>query len=519
MRAYSASLVLGLALAACSSNATTTVTCTVSAVAITGAPATLTVGATATLTANVTQQNCTSNPVAWGTSNATVLSVNLTGTVTAVAAGGPVTITATSGGQQGTAQISVTAAPVSIVTVVPDSMVLAVGTTGQLSAVTRAVDSTVLTGRTIVWAPGSAAIATVNAASGLVTAVTAGSTTVTATSETRVGTAKIFSATPRVVYFWNNFPTPVGSQTPSAGYSFSSGAGTMSVSSGSTGSYSLAYANFARAGAETEAVFVTSYGGSYCTVSGWGSEIANINCFASSGSLANSDFDFLVVGSATFGGRFAYAWANTTSPSVPYQPHYLYRFSSSNQPITITKMATGIYSVLFAGQGRVLSTDREALMVSAYGGTAVSCQSSNWITTGADLTATIYCFSAAGAATDQQFDIALVSLPRAGANLAFVDADQPSNTTPYAPTNAKVLPTGSVAVTRTGTGAYNVLFTGLVRTGTLKESFQISAVGTSLVHCFSAGWGFDGSGATSSVSCTTPAGVPVDSRFVMVGVQ
>lgn len=517
-----ATLAVGMLLAGCHSNdGTTNPTCTVTAISITGAPASLNEGATVALTATATQQNCTNVVFTWSSSNTAVLTVDQTGHATGVAAGGPVTVTASAGGQSGTAQITVAAVPVAAVGVAPDSIVLGVGSTFQLAATTKAADSSILSGRVITWGSGATATATVSNA-GLVTAIAPGTATVTATSETRSGTGNVFVATPRLVYFWNNVATPGGTITPQANYSYSLGGGDNTVNSTATGNYTLTYSNFGRTGAETEALFITAYAGTpgaYCTIGGWSAGAAGTNCWNSVGGPADTRFDFIALTSGTFQGRYAYAWVNDGSPSAPYQPSPGYRFSSSNQPITVTKTATGTYSVLFAGQGRTAGTDREVVIVSGYGGTNLQCQPGPWTSAGADLSATVYCFTSAGAAADSRFDVALISQPRAGATLGFVDADQPAAGAPYSPTNSKVLPTGAATVTRTSTGNYDVRLDGLVRSGGLKETFQITAVGTTAVRCQSAGWQFDGTGVTSSVSCSTIAGVPADSRFVLVGLQ
>ena len=518
---FTIAILAAVLLAGCSSNASTTPTCAVSAISISGAPATLTVGATATLTANVTQQNCTSVALTWGSSNIALLTVDQSGHVTGVAAGGPVTITVSGGGQSGTAQITVAAVPVAIVNVAPDSIVVGAGGTFLLAATTRAIDSSILTGRVITWSSAANATAMISAA-GLVAAVAPGTTTMTATSETKTGTSKVFVATPRLVFFWNNVATTAGAVVPDFGYSYSLGAGANSVTSTSVGNYALTYANFARTGAETEALFITPYSaapGTYCGIGGWSTESASTTCSSTAGTPLDSRFDFLALTSGTFAGRYAYAWVDNASPTTPVAPHPQYRFSSSNQAITVTKAATGVYSVLFAGQGRLAGTDRDAVIVSAYGNNAFQCQPSGWTSSGADLTALVYCFNGAGVATDSRFDIALISQPRAGATLGYLDADQPGATGGYSPTNSKVMPTGTVTVTRSGVGTYSVRLDGLFRSGSLRESFQINAVGTTAIRCQSAGWGYDVTGVTSFVSCANPAGVATDSRFVMLGVQ
>ena len=76
------------------------------------------------------------------------------------------------------------------VSVGPASASVAVGATRQLAATLKDVNGGTLTGRTVTWASGAPAVATVSA-TGLVKAVTTGSATITATSEGITGTAVI----------------------------------------------------------------------------------------------------------------------------------------------------------------------------------------------------------------------------------------------------------------------------------------------------------------------------------------
>jgi uncharacterized protein YjdB/alpha-tubulin suppressor-like RCC1 family protein len=119
--------------------------------------------------------------VAWSTSSPAVATVSTNGVVTAVGLGSAI-ITATSEERNAMAVITVNAVPVANVTVTPPSLSLSVGQSTQLSAVVRASDGSVLTGRTVTWSSSTPGVATVST-SGLVTGVAIGSTTITATSE------------------------------------------------------------------------------------------------------------------------------------------------------------------------------------------------------------------------------------------------------------------------------------------------------------------------------------------------
>jgi hypothetical protein len=135
--------------------------------------------------------------VTWSSSAPGVAKVSASGLVTGVAAG-LATITATSEGRSGSATATVSvpaAAPVASVTVSPATATITVGATVQLSAITKDANGQVLTGRTVTWSVGNAAVVTVSAL-GVVTGIAAGTASVTATSEGRSGSAIVTVSAP-----------------------------------------------------------------------------------------------------------------------------------------------------------------------------------------------------------------------------------------------------------------------------------------------------------------------------------
>src|SRR5207245_2647053 len=108
----------------------------VASVTVTPSPATVQQGSTVQLTA--TPQDANGNPlsgrvVTWSSDNTAVARVNGSGLVTGVAAG-TATIAATSEGQSGTSDVTVTLAPVASVAVTPSPASVQVGQTVQLTA-------------------------------------------------------------------------------------------------------------------------------------------------------------------------------------------------------------------------------------------------------------------------------------------------------------------------------------------------------------------------------------------------
>jgi alpha-tubulin suppressor-like RCC1 family protein len=98
--------------------------------------------------------------------------------------------------------------PVATVTVAPPTPAVAVGATVQLAATAKNAQGDALTGRTVAWSTSNAAVATVDASSGLVTGVAPGTATITATIEGKQGTATVTVAATAVASV-DVSPTPV----------------------------------------------------------------------------------------------------------------------------------------------------------------------------------------------------------------------------------------------------------------------------------------------------------------------
>jgi uncharacterized protein YjdB len=174
--------------------ATVTVTAPVPVASVSVSPAapSVQVGTTVQLTAVTLDANnnvLSGRVVTWTSANSGTASVSSTGLITGVSAG-TTSITATSEGKTASASVTVTLAPVASVTVSLPNGTLAVGASVQATATLRDANNNVLTGRTVTWATGNIAFATVST-SGLVLGVAAGNTTVNATSGGVSGSANL----------------------------------------------------------------------------------------------------------------------------------------------------------------------------------------------------------------------------------------------------------------------------------------------------------------------------------------
>jgi uncharacterized protein YjdB len=124
-------------------------------------------------------------PVTWATSDPAIAAIGESGLVTGAAAG-QATITATSEGKSGSTTVTVTAASVASVEVVPNPSSVLLGQTAQLTPLLRAENGDELSGRQVGWSSSDEAVATVSE-TGLVAGVVVGQATITATSEGQSG--------------------------------------------------------------------------------------------------------------------------------------------------------------------------------------------------------------------------------------------------------------------------------------------------------------------------------------------
>ncbi|MCZ6915549.1 MAG: protein kinase [Gemmatimonadetes bacterium] len=164
---------------------------TVAAVNVSPATTRVSVGGTTQL--NATARDASGNAVsgrsvAWVSNNTQVATVSSDGRVTG-SSPGDARIQATIDGVTATANVTVTPVAVASVTIGPPGGQMTVGEQLTLTAVTRGVDGTALSGRPVSWAPSNGFVR-VNA-QGVVTAVSPGRVTVTATSESQSASVTI----------------------------------------------------------------------------------------------------------------------------------------------------------------------------------------------------------------------------------------------------------------------------------------------------------------------------------------
>ena len=129
--------------------------------------------------------------ISWTSSNASIASVDGSGTVTGVAAGSA-TISAASEGKSATATITVKqdtpVVPVASVSVAAAPDTVEAWDPTAMKATTRDAAGNTLDNRVVRWSSSNTSVATVDSVSGVLTGIDRGTVTVTATSEGKVGT-------------------------------------------------------------------------------------------------------------------------------------------------------------------------------------------------------------------------------------------------------------------------------------------------------------------------------------------
>ena len=173
--------------------------------AVTVSPTTIsgTVGQTGQFTAAVTDPS--GNPVSgqkvsWGSSSASVVTIDSTGMAKAMGAGSA-TITASAGGKSGTAAVTVTGGGTTgqpaTITLSPSSAGVLVGASQLFTATVKDASGNVLTGQTVNFTSSNLLVGSVGNLTGIVTALAVGTTTVTATDGSLSASATLtVSATP-----------------------------------------------------------------------------------------------------------------------------------------------------------------------------------------------------------------------------------------------------------------------------------------------------------------------------------
>jgi hypothetical protein len=160
--------------------------------------------------------------------------------------------------------------------------------------------------------------------------------------------------------------------------------------------------------------------------------------------------------------RFAYTVADQPS-AASYTPIARYTYNSSGGAITITRAATGSYQVRFAGQATPDGKSEIVLITASGPGEAYCKHGAPWANSGADLVATVACYTTLGTPADIAFNITLIGSGALGGRFGFTYADQEATASYFPQTRTYSSARQTMAVSRLSPGVYRVTFTGLAR--------------------------------------------------------
>lgn len=205
----------------------------------------------------------------------------------------------------------------------------------------------------------------------------------------------------------------------------------------------------------------------------------------------------------------AYAWVDSPTSSHTLTSH---TYNPGGGAVTFTRNSVGSYSITWAGLG-TLGGSTGHVQVSPYNNAGVHCKVVNW-SGGTDLTASINCYTSAGALFETSLT-ALVHYQRASGtgHNAFLWANQ-SSAAAYTPSlffnwNSSGQQN---TVTRSSAGRYVVLTPGLA-SATEYGTPMVTAYGSGNARCLVEGWSVSGANISTSVACYASTGTFVDAMF------
>ena len=296
--------------------------------------------------------------------------------------------------------------------------------------------------------------------------------------------------------------------TVSAEYSFNPGGGAITAARTGTGQYSVTFPNAGIGGTWNAQAAAYGPGSNYCNIGGWGENKTSVECYNPGGAAADSPFTVLAISSAN-DRNIAFAWANNPK-SASYTPNGGISYNPGGA-ITVTRSATGTYTVAFAG----LNGTGGDVQVNALGSNA-SCYSAGWTT---NFTASVDCADPTGAPVDSQFVVYAIPSDATPPAFAYSLADQDASATYTPNTEFTYSTTGNpVKITRSSPGQYVVTFAGMdlaqVRGGSVRATSYLSTA-----RCNVQSWTGSAAAFEVAVGCFSISGAPMDAEYEVLALR
>ncbi len=211
---------------------------------------------------------------------------------------------------------------------------------------------------------------------------------------------------------------------------------------------------------------------------------------------------------ATGSAAAAYLWTSSTSGG-PVDAFYA--FNSAGGPGTVTRTATGQYTVTFPRLGSIAT--RSVVQVTPYSA-AVTCTIASWGSQSVNLVAAVYCYSLSGhAPADAEFDVLVshpLSPPHGTYDYAYVYKNSGQLTSTYQYDSAH----RNISVANPHTGQYVVTFGG-PRSSGVQGTVKVSPYGLTAGDCQPVGWHGSATGEVVDVDCRNAAGAFANRQFTV----
>jgi hypothetical protein len=243
-----------------------------------------------------------------------------------------------------------------------------------------------------------------------------------------------------------------------------------------------------------------------CNTTGWNAAfVVNVNCYDSSGNLADGDFVIAAVPAGVSPGGLAYTLAAFNGSVFNTQDTY----NSAGGGVTISRSSTGNYTATFPNLNATQLPSRSMGIATALNSGPVHCEAGSWEGgSGASMQVNVLCFDNAGNPVDSSFT--LLFLPASGyAYATFSNA--------AAPVFAWANPGAAAPVfTPNSTGNYSVNFpqSGMG----FGWSPQVVNYGGNASWCKIKDWITSGPPVVD-ILCFNPAGMPVNTQFSVLAVS
>lgn len=312
-------------------------------------------------------------------------------------------------------------------------------------------------------------------------------------------------------YVWANQPTSA-SYTPSLSNSFNRSGGSILITkpAGTTGQYTVRFNGLSPLLGAKSTVKVTGFGSTgneYCQPSSprLASNVVKIRCFrGNTGAPVNAYYTVLITKNYA---ENAFAHGN-----LPSGNNYAPQANASWNPagaMRVFRIGTGMYQVRFSGLGSRLTANGGHAQVVAVGTGSQHCKVDGWGTNSGDLFVSVLCFTKTGAPVNVKFNLLFV-MPHD--HLGYAWANSPTSPS-YTPSGFFSWNSGggTVQITRSEPGKYQVTFSGLGANLLDRGDVQVTAYGAGNTQCKVEGWAPD----RVSVRCHRPSGL-VDSYFAIL---